>query len=149
MERRWTTTASSTYATRSPATRDARKSTLQAAHLCALHGHTSCRLLPKHPSHVCTSPRPKIFVASRRQIFTDANGLLGFFEAGSPTVEAFRPIGDLVMVAMADQELETSTGIALAGDAHLLYKRKRNTSARAPQPHAPRAGGRGRPRAGC
>jgi chaperonin GroES len=49
------------------------------------------------------------------QIFTDADGLLGSFEDGSLTIGAFKPLGDLVMVATADMETETSTGIALAG----------------------------------
>jgi chaperonin GroES len=57
----------------------------------------------------------KVDYNGEQHVFCDADSLLGYFEGSSLTVDAFKPLGDLVMVAMADMETETSTGIALAG----------------------------------
>ena len=50
-----------------------------------------------------------------QHIFCDADQLLGVFADQQQTVSAFEPIGDLILVEGAEQETETSTGIALAG----------------------------------
>ena len=57
----------------------------------------------------------KIDYNNEQHIFCDADSLLGSFSGGSPTADAFNPLGDLIMVEMAEQETSTTTGIALAG----------------------------------
>ena len=57
----------------------------------------------------------KVDYNNEQHIFTDADTLLGYFEDQALAIKAFRPLGDLLMVAVADMEQETSTGIALAG----------------------------------
>ena len=49
-------------------------------------------------------------------IFVNADGLLGVFSDQSMTVSSFSPIGDRVLVELAEAETTTSTGIALAMD---------------------------------
>merc|ERR1711964_416133 len=41
-------------------------------------------------------------------------GVLGVFEAGSPTVGNFKPLADRVLVKLEEAASETSSGIALA-----------------------------------
>lgn len=50
-----------------------------------------------------------------KHIFCDADSLLGGFDGADISATSFKPLGDLLMLAMADMETETSTGIALAG----------------------------------
>ena len=57
----------------------------------------------------------KVDYNGEQHIFCDADSLLGSFDGSELKVGAFRPLGDLVMVAMADMETETTSGIALAG----------------------------------
>ena len=84
------------------------------------NGEQHVRAPPRRVSRVPRAKRTfdthRMFVILwRRQIFCDADRLLGFFEGQSLDSATFKPLGDLVMVATADQETETSTGIALAG----------------------------------
>jgi len=57
----------------------------------------------------------KVDYNGEQHVFCDADSLLGAFEGGSLALDGFKPLGDLVMVAMADMETETTSGIALAG----------------------------------
>lgn len=57
----------------------------------------------------------KVDYNGEQHIFCDADSLLGVFDDTSLSVASFKPLGDLVMVVSAEQETETSTGIALAG----------------------------------
>lgn len=49
-------------------------------------------------------------------MFVDADTLLGSFKDKEITSAAFQPLGDRVMVEMAEAQTETTTGIALALD---------------------------------
>ena len=57
----------------------------------------------------------KVDYNGEQHIFCDADSLLGAFAGQSLAVETFKPLGDRLMVAGANQETETTTGIALAG----------------------------------
>ena len=57
----------------------------------------------------------KVDYNGEQHIFCDADSLLGAFAGQSLAVETFKPLGDRLMVAVANQETETTTGIALAG----------------------------------
>ena len=48
-------------------------------------------------------------------LFVDANNLLGSFDNKEMTAKAFKPIGDNILVEVAEAIQETATGIALAG----------------------------------
>uniref|UniRef100_A0A7S2IT45 20 kDa chaperonin, chloroplastic n=1 Tax=Haptolina brevifila TaxID=156173 RepID=A0A7S2IT45_9EUKA len=51
-----------------------------------------------------------------KHVFVDANNLLGTFSSKELSVSSFTPLGDRVMVAVAEAAKETTTGIALALD---------------------------------
>jgi len=51
----------------------------------------------------------------QKHLFVDAGSLLGCFEGGTIAIDAFRPIGENLMVSMTEAATETTTGIALAG----------------------------------
>jgi len=57
----------------------------------------------------------KVDYNGEQHIFTDADSILGSFEGQNPTISAFKPSRNLVVLAVSEQETETSTGIALAG----------------------------------
>ena len=57
----------------------------------------------------------KVDYNGEAHVFMDADLLLGSFEGNAMTIPSFRPLGDLIMVQMAEQAEETTTGIALAG----------------------------------
>ena len=44
-----------------------------------------------------------------KHLFVDADTLLGAFEGGSLSASAFKPLGDRVLVSIAEQAQETST----------------------------------------
>jgi chaperonin GroES len=52
----------------------------------------------------------------QKHIFVDGDSILGVFANNEVTVSGFTPLGDRVMVAMAQKATETTTGIALALD---------------------------------
>jgi len=57
----------------------------------------------------------KVDYNGAQHIFCDADSLLGSFDGEKVEVSAFKPLSDLLMVQLAEQETATSTGIALAG----------------------------------
>ena len=50
-----------------------------------------------------------------KHIFVDGDTLLGVYADKKLTIDAFEPLGDRVLVEIAEQATETTTGIALAG----------------------------------
>lgn len=57
----------------------------------------------------------KVDYCGEKHIFMNTDELLGVFAGGDVSVDAFRPIGDRLLVATAEAATETTTGIALAG----------------------------------
>lgn len=51
-----------------------------------------------------------------KHVFINADSLLGVFADGAMTVSGFTPIGDRILIEVAEAEQQTSTGIALALD---------------------------------
>jgi len=59
----------------------------------------------------------KVDYNGEKHVFVDANSLLGtFMSKDDMTITGFKPLGDRVMVAVAEAAKETTTGIALALD---------------------------------
>jgi chaperonin GroES len=58
----------------------------------------------------------KVEYNGEKHIFIDANSLLGVFDGGKITVDGFAPLGDRVLVAVAEAATQTTTGIALSVD---------------------------------
>lgn len=58
----------------------------------------------------------KVDYNGEKHIFVDADNLLGKFTNSELASSSFVPLGDRVLVAVADQAKETTTGIALALD---------------------------------
>lgn len=56
----------------------------------------------------------KVEYNGEKHIFVNADSLLGKFDKQKVSLEAFTPIGDRVLVAVAEAATETTTGIALA-----------------------------------
>lgn len=57
----------------------------------------------------------KVDYDGEQHVLVDADSLLGSFENKQITADAFRPMGDNVLIAKAEAVSETTTGIALAG----------------------------------
>lgn len=58
----------------------------------------------------------KVTYEGESHIFTSTDQIIGCYEGGSMTIEAFRPTLDHVVLEMREQQEETATGIALAFD---------------------------------
>jgi chaperonin GroES len=58
----------------------------------------------------------KVDYNGEKHVFVNANNLLGTFTSKDLNVDSFTPLGDRVMVAVAEAAKETTTGIALALD---------------------------------
>jgi len=58
----------------------------------------------------------KVDYDGEKHLFVDGESLLGVFENKELTAEAFRPLGDRVMVEIESKPTETTTGIALSLD---------------------------------
>merc|ERR1719482_1801825 len=58
----------------------------------------------------------KVTYEGENCIFTSIDQIIGCYEGGSMTIEAFRPTLDHVVLEMREQQEETATGIALAFD---------------------------------